>query len=245
MKQELGINLLVYKNALDQGVTQSSLLGKIKNQGINLAEVRREYIKDQNERECIRKEAEKWHMKLCYSVPEKLMIDQMPNQNLQVYMDEAMEMGVCNVKFNIGDLHKAKNDGMEELKHILNQYSMTVTIENDQTEENGTLSCVQAALQNIEKYKIPTGYTMDIGNWYWQKENPKEAFEQLKNQIQIFHLKNIDFVQENPETVLLEKGKIPWQKMVKQLKEKAMVFLEYPMEEKEISEQIETVKAIG
>ena len=39
MKQELGINLLVYKEKLDAGVMQSSLLKEIKEQGISLAEV--------------------------------------------------------------------------------------------------------------------------------------------------------------------------------------------------------------
>lgn len=46
MRQELGINLLVYKEKLDQGIKQSALLKEIKKQGISLAEVRREYIKE-------------------------------------------------------------------------------------------------------------------------------------------------------------------------------------------------------
>lgn len=46
MRQELGINLLVYKEKLDQGTAQSTLLKAIKDQGISLAEVRREYIKE-------------------------------------------------------------------------------------------------------------------------------------------------------------------------------------------------------
>ena len=40
MRQELGINLLVYKEKLDQGTAQSTLLKAIKDQGISLAEVR-------------------------------------------------------------------------------------------------------------------------------------------------------------------------------------------------------------
>ena len=57
MRQELGINLLVYKEKLDQGAAQSTLLKAIKDQGISLAEVRREYIKEASEFQAIAKEA--------------------------------------------------------------------------------------------------------------------------------------------------------------------------------------------
>ena len=57
MRQELGINLLVYKEKLDQGTAQSTLLKAIKDQGISLAEVRREYIKEASEFQAIAKEA--------------------------------------------------------------------------------------------------------------------------------------------------------------------------------------------
>ena len=64
MRQELGINLLVYKEQLEKGMPQSSLLRTIKEQGISLAEVRREYILDEAERIAISKEAENLHMDL-------------------------------------------------------------------------------------------------------------------------------------------------------------------------------------
>lgn len=71
MRQELGINLLVYKEQLEKGMPQSSLLRTIKEQGISLAEVRREYVLDEAERIAISKAAENLHMDLYYSVPEK------------------------------------------------------------------------------------------------------------------------------------------------------------------------------
>lgn len=245
MKQELGINLLVYKDALEQGMTQSNLLEQIKRQGINLAEVRREYIKETKELENIQKQAKRLKMKICYSVPEKIMEYGMPHPNLITYLDEAKQMGAWNVKFNIGDLYDGKQEVMERLKNLLQKYEMSITIENDQTRENGTLNCTKKTLSKIREYQIPVGYTMDLGNWYWQKENPKEAFEQLRNQIQIFHLKNIVVKEEMPHTVLLEEGEIPWENMIEQLDEHVMVFLEYPMEEAAIKKQIEKVKNIG
>ena len=55
--------MLVYKEKLDQGIKQSALLKEIKKQGISLAEVRREYIKDQKELEDIAKTAKENEIK--------------------------------------------------------------------------------------------------------------------------------------------------------------------------------------
>lgn len=242
MRQELGINLLVYKEKLDQGIKQSALLKEIKKQGISLAEVRREYIKDQKELEDIAKTAKENEIKLYYSVPEKIIEEKLPNKNLRNYLEEAMIMKIQNVKFNIGSLDQIDQKGAEKLKEILEDYDLTYTIENDQTKENGTFACTKKTLEQIYKYELPVGYTMDFGNWYWQKEDPNTTFEELKNQISIFHLKNIDFKDGKPETVMLEDGKIEWMDMIGQLDDDVKVFLEYPIMEDEIANQINTVK---
>lgn len=242
MRQELGINLLVYKEKLDQGIKQSALLKEIKKQGISLAEVRREYIKDQKELEDIAKTAKENEIKLYYSVPEKIIEEKLPNKNLRNYLEEAMIMKIQNVKFNIGSLDQIDQKGAEKLKEILEDYDLTYTIENDQTKENGTFACTKKTLEQIYKYELPVGYTMDLGNWYWQKEDPNTTFEELKNQISIFHLKNIDFKDGKPETVMLEDGKIEWMDMIGQLDNDVKVFLEYPIMEDEIANQINTVK---
>lgn len=242
MRQELGINLLVYKEKLDQGIKQSALLKEIKKQGISLAEVRREYIKDQKELEDIAKTAKENEIKLYYSVPEKIIEEKLPNKNLRNYLEEAMIMKIQNVKFNIGSLDQIDQKGAEKLKEILEDYDLTYTIENDQTKENGTFAYTKKTLEQIYKYELPVGYTMDLGNWYWQKEDPNTTFEELKNQISIFHLKNIDFKDGKPETVMLEDGKIEWMDMIGQLDDDVKVFLEYPIMEDEIANQINTVK---
>lgn len=242
MRQELGINLLVYKEKLDQGIKQSALLKEIKKQGISLAEVRREYIKDSKELEDIAKTAKENEIKLYYSVPEKIIEEKLPNKNLRNYLEEAKRMKIQNVKFNIGSLDQIDQKGAEKLKEILEDYDLTYTIENDQTKENGTFPCTKKTLEQIHKYKLPIGYTMDLGNWYWQKEDPNITFKELKDEISIFHLKNIDFKDGKPETVMLEDGKIAWMDMIGQLDDDVKVFLEYPIMEDEITNQINTVK---
>lgn len=244
MSQRLGINLLVYKEELDNKREQSDILKEIKECGITCAEIRREYIADQNEIQKIRKAGKKYQMELYYSVPEKIMEGEEPNKELTSYLEEAKWMQVKNVKFNIGSLYKITKSGADKLKEILNKYEMMVTVENDQTAENGTLDCVVKALEMIEKYELPIGYTMDLGNWYWQKEEPEKAFEQLKENIKILHLKNISFQDGKPGTVMLEEGKIPWRKMAAELKKDVDIFLEYPIPKPEIADQIKRVQEI-
>ena len=181
-------------------------------------------------------------MTLYYSVPEKMVEDKVPNKNLTTYLEEAKKMNIQNVKFNIGSLNEIDRAGAEELKDILSKYEMTYTIENDQTDENGTFACTKETLEQIKKYELPIGYTMDLGNWYWQKEDPEKSLKELKDQITIFHLKNIAFENEKPGTVMLEDGVIPWKAMIEKLKDQVKVLIEYPIDEEKIADQIETVK---
>lgn len=68
----IGINLLVYMQELNNGTAQSALLPTIAGHGVTLAEVRREYIKDDAEFDRIRETAEANGLDLFYSVPESL-----------------------------------------------------------------------------------------------------------------------------------------------------------------------------
>ena len=99
MRQELGINLLVYKEKLDQGTAQSTLLKAIKDQGISLAEVRREYIKEASEFQAIAKEASQNDMTLYYSVPEKIVEDKVPNKKILqlIWKKQKNEHSKCQI----------------------------------------------------------------------------------------------------------------------------------------------------
>ena len=100
----IGINLLVYMQELNNGTAQSALLPTIAGHGVTLAEVRREYIKDDAEFDRIREAAEANGLDLFYSVPESLTIGGAANPGFEGFLDEAVRMGVRNVKFNQGDV---------------------------------------------------------------------------------------------------------------------------------------------
>lgn len=96
---------------------------------------------------------------------------------------------------------------------------MTLTIENDQTPENGTLDCTVASLRHIKELGGNIGYTFDLGNWFWRGENAGEAFAQLLPAITVFHLKNVNgaATREELATTMLEDGVIDWKTMLRSL----------------------------
>ena len=242
MKQ-IGINLLVFKNDLDNGIGQETILSEIANLGVFIAEIRREYLKNSNEELIeINKLAQKLNLEIYYSVPEKIAYEKKINSNIKVYFEEARQMGSTHIKFNIGDLENLDIYEIKKLKDIINSFDMKITIENDQTPENGTLKSVINAIDVINNTLLPIGYTFDLGNWYWQNEDPKNAFNLLNSKITVFHLKNIDILNNVPSTTLLSEGKIDWVLMLKEISKDVPIIIEYPIEKDNILAEVEQVK---
>lgn len=127
----IGINLLVYMQELNNGTAQSALLPIIAGHGVTLAEVRREYIKDDAEFDRIREAAEANGLDLFYSVPESLTIGGAANSGFEGFLDEAVRMGVRNVKFNQGDVKDVDAAVIAAIDGAAGARGLTLTIEND------------------------------------------------------------------------------------------------------------------
>ncbi|MDR3595925.1 sugar phosphate isomerase/epimerase [Clostridium sp.] len=242
---QLGINLLVFKNDLDNGREQEKILSDIGKLGVSIAEIRREYLKSSNEElKEINKLAKELNIEIYYSVPEKIAFEKRINSNIKIYFEEAKQMGSTHIKFNIGDLENLDVDERKKLEDIISYFNIKVTIENDQTLENGNLKCVTNAIDFINTNSLSIGYTFDLGNWYWQNENPKNAFDILNSNITVFHLKNVNFLDSNPSTTLLSEGKIDWKLMLNKLFKDVPVIIEYPIKKKDMLEEIAQIKEV-
>lgn len=237
--KKLGINTLVYKQELDKGVLQSKLLPIIKKY-TNLIEIRREYISSPQEFTALRDIAIQEKINLYYSIPDKITINHQLNPKFIQYLQEAHDMLCTHIKFNIGDLPTCSQDILLQIDKLSKKYQISITIENDQTIENGTLSYVFNTLNHLQKYNSSIGYTFDIGNWCWQKENPQEAFSQLQQFISVIHLKTVDNLLM-PSTTLLHKGCINWQNMLLSTNDNIPLFLEYPIAPYHLEQEITTV----
>lgn len=235
----IGINLLVYKKALDRGESQSSLLADIAALGADIAEIRREYLKA-GEAAVIGEKARALGLEIYYSVPEKLAVNGGLNPSFALYLAEGRQMGATHIKLNIGELPDLSPAAENVLAGAIKKAGMCVTIENDQTAENGNLPVVLVAVERGQALGI--GYTMDIGNWCWQQESPEKAFALLGKATTVFHLKDIAFGQEGPHTVYLDRGVIPWRAMVSQLEEGVPIMLEYPMDTEKTDSELRALR---
>lgn len=242
----IGINLLVYMQELNNGTAQSALLPTIAGHGVTLAEVRREYIKDDAEFDRIREAAEANGLDLFYSVPESLTIGGAANLGFEGFLDEAVRMGVRNVKFNQGDVKDVDAAVIAAIDDAAAARGLTLTIENDQTPENGTLACTAASLAHIREVGGAIGYTFDLGNWFWRGEDADAAFAQLLPDITVFHLKNVNGAADRAalSTTMLPDGVIDWQAMLPQLVPSVPVFLEFPIPADRVAEQVALVRQV-
>ena len=133
------------------------------------------------------------------------------------------------------------------LQRIDNQAAarnLTLSIENDQTPQNGTFACTQASLDHITTNGSTIGYTFDLGNWYWRDENAQQAFNRLVDYITVFHLKNVNGSQDKSQlaTTMLQDGVIDWQPMLDRLSASIPVFLEFPIPAEQVAEQVDIVR---
>ncbi|MBW3088743.1 sugar phosphate isomerase/epimerase [Bifidobacterium sp. 82T24] len=247
----LGINTLVYLSDLANGVPQSTLLPRIADLGAGLAEVRREYIVGADgidadvEFDRIAAARRAGGLGLFYSVPEVITAEGAANPELATYFAEARRMGAKNVKLNQGDVKDVSADVLHGIDALAAEYGVSVTIENDQTPENGTFVCTASSLENIKDAGSAIGYTFDLGNWLWRDEDPDAAFAALHGFITVFHLKNANGAEKREDlvTTMLDDGVIDWRELVAQLGDDVPVFLEFPIPADRVAEQFDIVRA--
>lgn len=228
-KKLLVINTLVFLDQQKAGVPQSEMLDVISRLGINKAEVRREYISNfELELTCIKKKASELHMELFYSVPDVLYKNnELQYQNIENYFREAFTMGCPNVKMNIGSYKAITSEDVSRVNKLCEEYHIKLTVENDQTEENGKAEKIKTFVEKFKQLGGNISITFDVGNWVWINQDPLGNAKLLKEYISYIHLKDV-LRKEKPETVLLGEGDINWKSILDILPQDVPIALEYP-----------------
>lgn len=235
---EIFINTIVKEEALTQIEFLQQLAAlQLPIKGV---EVRREMLSTAHEKRAeelktIAELAQKNSWVMMYSVPESLFLAEGINPDFSIWVKELQAFNGESMKVNTGDVASISSADGTNLKAVLDKAGIRVTIENDQTLENGTFAATQQALHAIQAADLPIGYTFDVGNWLVMDESPEDAYRQLQQSIDVIHLKNMN---EQKQSVLLDFGKADWPLFVRGQK---IVVLEYPMKLSEISKEIERV----
>ncbi len=237
----LSINTAVFEDEIKKGKSQLECLERLPDKIIDSIEVRGEFFDEERveeELEEISNLCEKNRWKLFYSVPQELFNSDGFNQDIENKIALAEKYNVSNLKYSLGHIN-VKNIDINELNDILNNTSVNVTIEN-QPNDNGSLVGMKKALNYLNDNHIKLGYTFDSGNWYWIDENPHVAFDELRENISVFHLKDI----KSKNTMMLNNGDTDWRYMLNKLGENIPVFLEYGIDENKIIDEMEKVEDV-
>lgn len=237
----LSINTAVSEDEIKKGKSQLECLERLPDKIIDSIEVRGEFFDEERveeELEEISNLCEKNRWKLFYSVPQELFNSDGFNQDIENKIVLAEKYNVSNLKYSLGHIN-VKNIDINELNDILNNTSVNVTIEN-QPNDNGSLVEMKKALNYLNDNHIKLGYTFDSGNWYWIDENPHVAFDELRENISVFHLKDI----KSKNTMMLNNGDTDWRYMLNKLGENIPVFLEYGIDENKIIDEMEKVENV-
>ena len=237
----LSINTAVFEDEIKKGKSQLECLERLPDKIIDSIEVRGEFFDEERveeELEEISNLCEKNRWKLFYSVPQELFNSDGFNQDIENKIALAEKYNVSNLKYSLGHIN-VNNTDINELNDILNNTSVNVTIEN-QPNDNGSLVEMKKALNYLNDNHIKLGYTFDSGNWYWINENPHVAFDELRENISVFHLKDI----KSKNTMMLNNGDTDWRYMLNKLGENIPVFLEYGIDENKIIDEMKKVEDV-
>ncbi|TDT62885.1 sugar phosphate isomerase/epimerase family protein [Fonticella tunisiensis] len=228
-KSNIVINTLVFLDEINKGVKQSSLLRDINSLGISKAEVRREFIRDfEVEIKEIREISRGLKMELYYSVPKCMYINgRLASDDIEKYFREAYEMKCRNVKLNIGDYRDINSGDAAIINFLCDKYQIKLTIENDQTAENGRVEKIKEFLEHAQRLKVKISATFDVGNWLWQNQDPLENANTLRAYVTYIHLKDVK-IKDKPQATLLDKGIIPWRSILDIFDKNLPVAIEYP-----------------
>lgn len=236
------INTAIFAERLNNGESQISCLKNLGDVGnlIDNIQVRGEFFNDDSkddELEKISYLAKQKRWGLYYSVPEELFLKDQSAPSFKDNLEMAKKYQIKHLKYFIGDASKISKEAVERLNSDLEEAGVDLTLEN-LSNETGDLSHVKKGLNLIQNMN-KIGFTFDAGNWYWVDENPNTAFEELKERITNFHLKDI----KDKTTTMLGDGITDWKSMVHELKADIPIFLEYDIPDDKIADQIRLVNS--
>ncbi|MCQ5068856.1 phosphosulfolactate synthase, partial [Faecalibacillus intestinalis] len=158
------LNTIAFKKDLDNGVSQSRLVEKVKQLGFDAIEIRNEFLNgSKNERLAIAKEAQKLGLEVFYSVNDVLVTGDHLNNKALDYVTEMKELNSSHLKLNIGSLSDiSKEELLKGLAAILDG-QFEIAVENNQTLADSSLAITKKFFEIIQDAGIKDiHYCFDI-----------------------------------------------------------------------------------
>ncbi len=167
--------------------------------------------------------------RLVYSSPDGLWRDDgaFDDDAVARAIDSAHCLGAPRVKMAIGGFD-ARRAHVQALACFA-QAGVELVIENDQTEQAGTLDAIRAFYGAAQAAGTSFGLTFDMGNWHWTGECPLRACEALAPYVAYVHCKGVQRQPARWVAVPIADSAAPWRAVLRGLPCGLPWAIEYPL----------------
>ncbi|CDS54449.1 Epimerase KguE [Polaromonas sp. CG9_12] len=144
-------------------------------------------------------------------------------------LEAARTLGAPRLKMAIGGFSAASHTSLKALRDCLQDASIELVIENDQTPTAGTLPALQDFFDATNDLGMFLGMTFDMGNWHWTGECPLLAAAALAPQVRYVHCKGVQRQPLRWVAVPLAESSAPWRAVLRALPADVPWAIEYPL----------------
>jgi len=228
--KDIVINLLVFADAVSAGTRQVELFSEVASLGVKKIEVRREWIKDFTvELSQMSNKAHELDLEVYYSIPTPLFKKgKLDCGGLLQVLQEAAVLGATRIKFAVGEFDHTDQEELLALKNILNEQTVLVTVEGDQSSLNGKLECILGLVEACQTNNIPVYATFDVGNFVFVGQDPLYNAVKLSSHVRYIHLKDVEMTSHGPQVRCLDGGHINWRAALRLLPKDVPIGIEFP-----------------
>lgn len=246
MSRDVVINLLAYADAVAKGSKQADVFSEIAALGVAKVEVRREWIKDfPNELDEMRKRSVEFGLEIYYSIPAPLFKQgKLERNELSQYLKEAELLGATRIKFAVGNFDRNARQELAVLQTLISEHDILVTVEGDQSAENGRIEPILALLEACAEHGIAIYSTFDVGNFVWVGQEPLYTAVKLAQYVRYIHLKDVAMTHQGPQVRNLDEGSIDWRAALRLLPKDVPIGIEFPCGEQPFELLVKTIQKI-
>lgn len=239
MSNRLILNSIVFKEQLDQGISQSQLIAKVAQLGVHNFEIRREFLTKINEElQLIKAQADKHHIALFYSINEDLIVNHQINPLLDTFIEEAQLLQAPFIKLNIGDASQISIEQLSQLSDI----TVPIRVENNQTLGHANIDNCAHMMTLCQQANLPISFVFDTANWVFVGDDVEHAIATMAASTHYLHCKNYQMIADQPQvTQSLFTGEIDIPQLFKRFKSVDYYALEYGSQLDILAEDIEKI----
>lgn len=185
-----------------------------------------------------------------YSAADALWAGDAPAPRVETRLAEAVALGANAIKFSLGTYDGASYAAWQRLGESLTTSPVDqVMVENDQTQEGGTMAPLAACLEDAKAAGCPLALTFDVGNWHWTGDDPQQAAECLGRFVAYVHCKGIVYGQGRPHASVPDAVELAaWQSLMAQFPAGVPRAIEYPLQAPDLAaftcEQLQRLRAL-